>query len=1088
MGSSLPAARGRRWLIAGALLLPGASLLPPGAAVAADVAVGGPAISVPDGFVVEQVAGPPLVERPVAVAFDADGRLYVTESSGSNAPLVEQQTDPRHRVLQLRDADGDGRYDDRSVFADGLMMPQGCLWHRGSVYVAAPPQILRLTDTDDDGVADSRVVWHDGGTLTGCGNDLHGPALGPDGRLYFTKGAFAKQSYDLPGRPGWTTRASHLFRARLDGTDLEPVLTGGMDNPVDVAFRSDGEPLLSATFLQRPAAGRRDGVVHAVYGGVYGKQHGVLDDHPRTGELLPVLAHLGPAAACGLHVHSGYGLGAEFRDDAFVCQFNLRSVIRLRLERSGATFAARAEPFLAVDAVDFHPTDVIEDADGSLLVVDTGGWYKLCCPTSQLEKPAVLGGIYRVRREDTAPTPDPRGLAISWEALGVAELASLLADDRPAVVARAIERLEDAGPAAIAPAAALLGGEPGSTAAARLAAARLLTRLETPASQAALRRALNDPAVEVRQAAAHAAGLHRDAEAVDGLVTMAVGDEPGPARVAAEALGRIAGQRAVSGLLQACRRDADRMLEHALIYGLIEAGTPELLRESLESDMTRVRRRALIAADQLPLQQRRPASRADALLRGPLIAACRDPDPALRDTALWLISRHPEWADSLAADVPAILSRIAESRAGRAFRAGPGDRLLDRLARLATRPAIAEAIAAVCAEAPAPSPAITAAALDVMAAARVSAVPDSWVAALRKIVEATAARSAVPAGGPGDRGEGTEAVFTAALETLVSLPLSESQRGRVRPILWTLAADPRLPTPECLRAIAAADSPKTVPDAVLRRLIAVLATGLDPADPGDRGSPLDRTAAATTLAAAAVPDTLWTAVATMFDRLPGSEVAVLLPAVSNRGGRPLTIAIERLATRSRFAAVPRGVLEAAVAAVPAELKPRGESLLARFDAARRSSRQTFLRFAASLPEGDASRGHAVFYSNKAACTTCHALAYAGGRVGPDLTGIGRIRSPADLLEAIVLPSASFVRSYEPVSVLTVDGKLLTGIIRDETAAELVLQTSATATERIPREAVEDLAAGTVSIMPNGYDKLLSPQELADLVAFLAATK
>ena len=49
--------------------------------------------------------------------------------------------------------------------------------------------------------------------------------------------------------------------------------------------------------------------------------------------------------------------------------------------------------------LDFHPTDVLEDADGSLLVVDTGGWYKLCCPTSQLHKPDVLGGVYRVRRQ-----------------------------------------------------------------------------------------------------------------------------------------------------------------------------------------------------------------------------------------------------------------------------------------------------------------------------------------------------------------------------------------------------------------------------------------------------------------------------------------------------------------------------------------------------------------------------------------------------------------------------------------------------------------------------------------------------------------
>jgi hypothetical protein len=68
-------------------------------------------LTVPDGFVVEQAAGPPLVERPVTCGFDEAGRLYVTESSGSNAPLSEQRKDPQHRVLRLEDSDGDGVFD-----------------------------------------------------------------------------------------------------------------------------------------------------------------------------------------------------------------------------------------------------------------------------------------------------------------------------------------------------------------------------------------------------------------------------------------------------------------------------------------------------------------------------------------------------------------------------------------------------------------------------------------------------------------------------------------------------------------------------------------------------------------------------------------------------------------------------------------------------------------------------------------------------------------------------------------------------------------------------------------------------------------
>ena len=53
------------------------------------------------------------------------------------------------------------------MFAQRMMFPEGCLWHGGSLYVAAPPEIWKLTDADGDGVAEKREVWFDGKTLTG---------------------------------------------------------------------------------------------------------------------------------------------------------------------------------------------------------------------------------------------------------------------------------------------------------------------------------------------------------------------------------------------------------------------------------------------------------------------------------------------------------------------------------------------------------------------------------------------------------------------------------------------------------------------------------------------------------------------------------------------------------------------------------------------------------------------------------------------------------------------------------------------------------------------------------------------------------
>ena len=65
----------------------------------------------PDGFTIEKIAGPPLVDRPITAAFDEQGRLYVADSSGSNENVQKQLAEKPHRIVRLEDTDGDGKFD-----------------------------------------------------------------------------------------------------------------------------------------------------------------------------------------------------------------------------------------------------------------------------------------------------------------------------------------------------------------------------------------------------------------------------------------------------------------------------------------------------------------------------------------------------------------------------------------------------------------------------------------------------------------------------------------------------------------------------------------------------------------------------------------------------------------------------------------------------------------------------------------------------------------------------------------------------------------------------------------------------------------
>jgi putative membrane-bound dehydrogenase-like protein len=1020
---------------------------------AGETTIAGRTIKTPDDFTVELAAGPTLVERPIAVARDERGRLYVTDSAGMTDRADKQLEAKPHRIRRLEDRDGDGVYDHSTLYADRFMFPEGCMWHEGSLYVAAPPQIWKLTDADDDGVAEQREVWFDGLTLGGCANDLHGPYLGRDGWFYWCKGAFAEQKYTLPNGKPFVTRSSHIFRARPDATQIEPVLTGGMDNPVNVAFLSTGERILSCTFFQFSEAGRRDGLIHAIYGGVYGKRHDSIYAHKMTGDVMPNLVHEGAAAPCGLIAGSSSLFGGGHGDHLFACYFNLHKVVHYTTQREGATLGTKPVDLISSDHPDFHPTDVFEDADGSLLVVDTGGWYKVCCPTSQLAKPDVLGAVYRLRRKGQPKVDDPLGSKIAWNTLSPVELAGLLGDSRQFVVQRATKQLRRVGEPAVAALRDLIAKH--TAAGVRQQAVWTLAGIESAASHDAVQVALGDRAPEVVQAACHVTALRRDRGALPQLVELLSHQDAAVARVAAEAIGRGGDATAIPALFKAVEQlgtftpDASgapdqpshRIREHALIYALIEIGESMATQAALTSTSPQVRRAGLVALDQMD---------ASPLNSDQVVPLLNDREPILSRTAAWIVSHRPTWGPAL---VDYFTQRLQQP---------PSDKdaqqaLAVQLAQLAKSEAIQSLLAmSLTASQNAIARQIV---LRGMIEARPAITPLPWLDALAATLSAddanvlkTAAEAArtlkQPKGGHAALNQALVALgkrASVAIETRLNALTAVGGIGAVEPELFT----------ELTR--------RTLPEEAYEL----------------------RSAATDVLAKATLTDEQRATLVQTIKQVGALELPKLLPAFEKSPTETLGLQlIAALQSSTGFRGLRVDLLKQLLAKYPATVQQAGATLVVQLNAAAAEQSAHLDRLLKELPPGDVRRGHEVFLSKKAACATCHAVGYLGGRLGPDLTNIGKVRNERDLVESIVYPSASFVRSYEPVTVVTDDGVAASGIITSETSDELVVTANATQSFRFKRSSIIEIQPAPVSVMPQGFVTQLSLQEIADLVAFM----
>src|SRR5262249_32077984 len=152
---------------------------------------------------------------------------------------------------------------------------------------------------------------------------------------------------------------------------------------------------------------------------------------------------------------------------------------------------------------------------------------------------------------------------------------------------------------------------------------------------------------------------------------------------------------------------------------------------------------------------------------------------------------------------------------------------------------------------------------------------------------------------------------------------------------------------------------------------------------------------------------------------------------------------------------------------PAEVQQRAGSILKRLEADIQKQAARLAELEPLLARGDASRGREIFFGQKAACTICHSVQSRGGHVGPDLSKNVATRSGRGLLEAIVQPSASFARGFEPYWIGTDDGRIFSGISTRESSQAFTPVATDRTEVHLSRAAIESIARSRDSIMPPG---------------------
>ncbi len=373
--------------------------------------------ALPEGLRIEPVASEPMVEDPVAMSFDEQGRMYVVEMRSYMQDVDGNREDePIGRIKRLTDTDGDGRMDRAEVFIDKLVMPRAVMATRGGVLVGEPPELAFWEDTDNDGKADKKtVVATDYGRRDGQPeHTANTPTLALDNWIYnaahparfrFVRGKWTAEPTRIRGQWGMTQDdvGRLYFSTNSDVARADPL--PGLyfsRNPYYKAKSSQNVALMTtqAVWPSHPTPG---------------VNRGYTKDQLRDDGTLATAT-----AAGGSAIYRGDLLPAEFLGNLFTPEPSGNLIKRMLVTDSGGKLAATnaydGKDFLTSTDERFRPVQACTGPDGALYVVDMYHGvlqhrYFLThyliknIKQRKLETPIHWGRIYRIVPDDALETP-----------------------------------------------------------------------------------------------------------------------------------------------------------------------------------------------------------------------------------------------------------------------------------------------------------------------------------------------------------------------------------------------------------------------------------------------------------------------------------------------------------------------------------------------------------------------------------------------------------------------------------------------------------------------------------------------------------